>query len=123
MCRKVLESTGTVDVWGPGHQTRSFLYIDECIEGTTRLMASNYTQPLNIGSARMISINELVYMIADIGDKKITINNVPGPLGVMGRVSDNTQIRRVLDWEPPDNLESGLEQTLKWIAQQRYAQA
>jgi GDP-D-mannose 3',5'-epimerase len=123
MCRKVLESTGTVDVWGPGHQTRSFLYIDECIEGTTRLMASDYTQPLNIGSARMISINELVYMIADIGDKKITINNVPGPLGVMGRVSDNTQIRRVLDWEPPDNLESGLEQTLKWIAQQRYAQA
>ena len=70
----------------------------------------------------MISINELVYMIADIGDKKITINNVPGPQGVMGRTSDNTQIRRVLGWEPPDNLEHGLEQTLKWIAQQRYAQ-
>jgi nucleoside-diphosphate-sugar epimerase len=86
-------------------------------------MASNYTQPINIGSARMIAINELVYMIADIGDKKIVINNVPGPQGVMGRTSDNTQIRRVLGWEPPDNLESGLEQTLKWIAQQRYAQA
>jgi len=123
MCRKVLESTGTVDVWGPGHQTRSFMYIDECIEGIDRLMASDYTQPLNIGSARMISINELVYMIADLCDKKIMINNVPGPQGVMGRVSDNTQIRRVLDWEPPDNLESGLEQTLKWIAQQSYAQA
>jgi nucleoside-diphosphate-sugar epimerase len=123
LCRKVLESTGTVDVWGPGHQTRSFMYIDECIEGITRLMASNYTQPINIGSARMIAINELVYMIADIGDKKIMINNVPGPQGVMGRVSDNTQIRRVLGWEPPDNLEHGLEQTLKWIAQQRYAQA
>jgi len=123
MCRKVLESTGTVDVWGPGHQTRSFMYIDECIEGIDRLMASDYTQPLNIGSTRMISINELVYMIADLCDKKIMINNVPGPQGVMGRVSDNTQIRRVLDWEPPDNLESGLEQTLKWIAQQSYAQA
>jgi GDP-D-mannose 3', 5'-epimerase len=123
LCRKVLESTGTVDVWGPGNQTRSFMYIDECIEGITRLMASNYTQPINIGSARMIAINELVYMIADIGDKKIVINNVPGPQGVMGRTSDNTQIRRVLGWEPPDNLESGLEQTLKWIAQQRYAQA
>lgn len=123
LCRKVLASTGTVDVWGPGHQTRSFMYIDECIEGIHRLMASDYTQPLNIGSARMISINELVYMIADLCDKKISINNVSGPQGVMGRVSDNTQIRRVLNWEPPDNLESGLEQTLKWIAQQRYAQA
>jgi nucleoside-diphosphate-sugar epimerase len=123
LCRKVLESTGTVEVWGPGNQTRSFMYIDECIEGINRLMASDYTQPINIGSARMIAINELVYMIADIGDKKIVINNVPGPLGVMGRTSDNTHIRRVLGWEPPDNLESGLEQTLKWIAQQRYAQA
>ena len=123
LCRKVLESKGTVDVWGPGHQTRSFMYIDECIEGITRLMASNHTQPINIGSARMIAINELVYMIADLGDKKIVINNVPGPQGVMGRTSDNTQIRRVLGWEPPDNLEHGLEQTLKWIAQQRYAQA
>lgn len=123
LCRKVLESTGTVDVWGPGHQTRSFMYIDECIEGIHRLMASDYTQPLNIGSARIISINELVYLIADLCDKKISINNVPGPQGVMGRVSDNTQIRRVLDWEPPDRLEHGLEQTLKWIDQQRYAQA
>ena len=123
LCRKVLESKGTVDVWGPGHQTRSFMYIDECIEGITRLMASNHTQPINIGSARMIAINELVYMIADLGDKKIVINNVPGPQGVMGRTSDNTQIRSVLGWEPPDRLEHGLEQTLKWIAQQRYAQA
>jgi nucleoside-diphosphate-sugar epimerase len=123
LCRKVLESTGTVDVWGPGNQTRSFMYIDECIEGIHRLMASNYTQPINLGSARMIAINDLVYMIADIGGKKVTINNVPGPQGVMGRVSDNRQIRRVLGWEPPDRLEHGLEQTLKWIAQQRYAQA
>jgi nucleoside-diphosphate-sugar epimerase len=99
------------------------MYIDECIEGIHRLMASDYTQPINIGSARMISINDLVYLIADLCDKKIVINNVPGPQGVMGRVSDNQQIRRVLGWEPPDNLESGLEQTLKWIAQQRYAQA
>lgn len=121
LCRKVLESTGTVDVWGPGHQTRSFMYIDECIEGIHRLMASDYTQPINIGSARMISINELVYVIADLCDKKIVINNVAGPQGVMGRTSDNTQIRRVLGWEPPDNLEHGLEQTLKWIAQQRHA--
>jgi nucleoside-diphosphate-sugar epimerase len=123
LCRKVLESTGTVDVWGPGHQTRSFMYIDECIQGIHKLMASDYTDPINIGSARMISINELVYLIADLCDKKIIINNVPGPQGVMGRVSDNALIQRVLGWEPPDNLEHGLEQTLKWIAQQRYAQA
>lgn len=122
LCRKVLESTGTVDVWGPGHQTRSFMYIDECVEGLHRLMASGYTQPLNIGSARMIAINELVSMIADICDKKVVINNVSGPQGVMGRTSDNTQILRVLGWEPPDRLEHGLEQTIKWIAQQRYAQ-
>lgn len=121
LCRKVLESTGTVDVWGPGNQTRSFMYIDECIEGMHRLMASNYTQPLNIGSARMISINQLVYLIADLCDKKISINNVPGPQGVMGRVSDNSLIRRVLNWESPDTLEHGLKQTLKWITQQRYA--
>jgi nucleoside-diphosphate-sugar epimerase len=97
------------------------MYIDECIEGIHRLMTSDYTQPINIGSARMISINELVYLIADLCDKKIVINNVAGPQGVMGRTSDNTQIRRALAWEPPDNLEHGLEETLKWISQQRYA--
>lgn len=123
LCRKVLEARETVEVWGPGTQTRSFMYIDECIEGIHRLMASDHNEPINIGSARMISINELVKLISDIAKKPVEIRNVDGPLGVMGRTSDNTLIKAFLDWEPPDNLESGLEQTLKWIAQQRYAQA
>lgn len=122
LCRKVLESNNTVDVWGPGTQTRSFLYIDECVEAIHRLMASNHTNPVNIGSARMISINDLVKLISQIANKPVDINNVPGPLGVMGRTSDNKLIKNVLGWEPPDNLEHGLEQTLKWIDVQRNGQ-
>ena len=122
LCRKVLESNGTVDVWGPGTQTRSFLYIDECIEGIHRLMSSNYRDPINIGSARMISINDLVHLIAKIANKSVNINNIPGPLGVMGRTSDNTLIKNQLNWEPPDNLEHGITQTLNWIDLQRNGQ-
>ncbi len=123
LCRKVLESTGTVDVWGPGTQTRSFMYIDECIEGIHRLMASDHNEPINIGSARMIAINDLVQLICKIANKPVEIRNIDGPLGVMGRTSDNTVIKSVLGWEPPDNLEHGLEQTYRWIELQRNAQA
>jgi GDP-D-mannose 3',5'-epimerase len=122
LCRKVLENKEVVEVWGPGTQTRSFMYIDECIEGIHRLMASDHNEPINIGSARMISINELVKLICQIANKPMKIRNIDGPLGVMGRTSDNTLIREFLDWEPPDNLEYGLEQTLKWIDLQRNGQ-
>lgn len=120
LCRKVAqcEPGGIVDVWGPGTQTRSFLYIDECIEGIHRLMASDYNEPINIGSQRMISINELVFLIGRLANKSVSIRNIEGPLGVMGRTSDNTLIQQVLGWEPPDNLEYGLNQLFDWINRQ-----
>lgn len=124
LCRKVAEAQpgDTVEVWGPGTQTRSFLYIDECLEGIHRLMASDYSDPINIGSARMISINHLVQLIAQVVNKPVHIRNVPGPLGVMGRTSDNQQIQQVLGWQPPDRLELGLEKLYNWIQLQRNAQ-
>jgi nucleoside-diphosphate-sugar epimerase len=115
ICRKVLESTGTVEVWGPGNQTRSFLYIDECIKGINKLVDSDYDKPINLGSSRMISINDLVRLTARISGKEITIINVKGPVGVMGRNSDNTLIRKVLDWQPGEDLEYGIANTYKWI--------
>lgn len=120
LCRKVAmcEENGTIDVWGPGIQTRSFLYIDECIEGIHRIMASDYDKPLNLGSTRMISINNLVYLIADLVGKKVNIQNVPGPMGVMGRNSDNTLIRKTINWSPDEDLESGLKKTYAWINEQ-----
>jgi nucleoside-diphosphate-sugar epimerase len=118
LCRKVAESSGTVEVWGPGTQTRSFMYIDDCIEGIHRLMASNYSQPINIGSDRMVTVNDLVQLISNVADKTVSIVNIPGPVGVMGRTSDNTLIKQVLGWAPPDNLESGLEKTYQWIQSQ-----
>jgi len=118
LCRKVAESQGQIEVWGPGTQTRSFMYIDDCIEGIHRLMASNYSQPINIGSDKMIAINDLVQLISGIADKPVSIVNIPGPVGVMGRTSDNTLIRQVLDWAPPDSLKLGLEKTYRWIQSQ-----
>lgn len=118
LCRKVAESSGTVEVWGPGTQTRSFMYIDDCVEGIHRLMASNYSEPINIGSDRMISVNDLVQLISRIANKPVHINNIPGPVGVMGRTSDNTLIQQVLGWAPPDSLESGLAKTYRWIESQ-----
>jgi GDP-D-mannose 3',5'-epimerase len=118
LCRKVAKSDGTVEVWGPGTQTRSFMYIDDCVEGIHRLMASDYSQPINIGSDRMVSINDLVQLISGIACKLVSIHNIPGPVGVMGRTSDNTLIKQVLGWSPPDNLESGLEKTYHWIESQ-----
>jgi nucleoside-diphosphate-sugar epimerase len=117
-CRKVIMSDGEVEVWGPGNQTRSFLYIDECIDGILRIMESDYKEPLNLGSTRMIAINDLVRLVASLAGKAVTIKNVPGPLGVMGRNSDNRLIKQVLNWQPDENLELGIMSTYDWIKQQ-----
>jgi len=120
LCRKVasVESGGTIEIWGPGTQTRSFLYIDECVEGVQKLMASSFMGPVNLGSERMISINDFVYLIAKLANKEVKINNVPGPMGVMGRNSDNKLIREKLNWAPADNLEYGITKTYQWIEEQ-----
>jgi nucleoside-diphosphate-sugar epimerase len=120
LCRKVAmcEDSGIVQVWGPGNQTRSFLYIDECIEGIHRIMNSECTFPLNLGSDRMISINNLVLLIASLNNKQVSINNVPGPVGVMGRNSHNALIKETIGWAPANNLEYGLTQTYNWINEQ-----
>jgi nucleoside-diphosphate-sugar epimerase len=120
LCRKVAmcEEGGIIDVWGPGNQTRSFLFIDECVEGMQRIMASDYAQPVNLGSTRMISINELVILIALLNGKNVSIRNVDGPIGVMGRNSDNKLIKKVINWAPDEDLESGLIKTYGWIKEQ-----
>jgi nucleoside-diphosphate-sugar epimerase len=120
LCRKAAMTPdgGVMEVWGPGIQTRSFLYIDECIEGTRRLMESNFTGPVNVGSEEMISINNLAKMAIDISGKNITIRNIPGPVGVMGRNSDNALLRKELSWEPSLPLRDGITKTYQWILQQ-----
>lgn len=118
LCRKVALSTGSVDIWGTGEQTRSFLYINECINGIHRIQASDCDHPLNLGSDRMISINNLVQLIANIAGKNITINNIPGPTGVMGRNSHNKLIQESIGWQPADTLEYGLTETYQWICSQ-----
>ena len=120
LCRKVAMSDngGIIDVWGPGNQTRSFLFIDECIEGMQRIMESNYDKPLNLGSTRMISINELVTLIALLNGKNVSIRNIDGPRGVMGRNSDNKLISETIGWTPDEDLESGLIKTYAWIQEQ-----
>jgi nucleoside-diphosphate-sugar epimerase len=123
LCRKVAECVdgGTIDIWGPGTQTRSFLYIDECLTGLELIMASSIDQPINLGSDRMIRINDLALLIARLNKKQVSIRNIDGPLGVMGRTSDNNLIRKLLDWAPDDNLEYGLIETYKWIKEQVHA--
>lgn len=119
ICRKViLSDNGKIDVWGSGNQTRSFLYIDECIEGVIRLMRSDVLDVLNIGSDEMVTINQLCGMVMDIAGKKLNINNIPGPEGVKGRNSDNRLIKEKLKWSPSSKLVSGLERTYNWIKQQ-----
>lgn len=120
LCRKIAmaNSPGTIEMWGDGLQTRSFLYVDECIEGTTRLLRSNVTVPVNIGSDEMVSINGLAGMIADIAGKKIEINHIPGPQGVRGRNSDNNLIKQKLGWAPSQPLRTGLERSYEWIERQ-----
>jgi len=120
MCRKVVEilEGGEIEVWGDGQQTRSFLYIDECVEGVLRLMRSDFEGPVNIGSEEMVTINELAQYAIDISGKNITIKNVPGPTGVRGRNSDNKLIQEKLDWSPNYPLYNGLTETFNWINKQ-----
>jgi len=117
LCRKVAEAedSGEIEIWGDGKQTRSFLYIDECLEGTTRLLRSDCTVPVNIGSEEMVSIDQLAEMIAEIAGKKLSLKHVPGPIGVRGRNSDNRLIEEKLGWKPSMPLKKGLEITYRWI--------
>jgi nucleoside-diphosphate-sugar epimerase len=129
MCRKAIMSDGDIEVWGDGKQTRSFLYIDECIEAVRRLMKSDFTEPVNIGSEEMISINDFAQMAIDISGKDITINNLygqefedkyghPTPLGVKGRNSDNELFRNNIGWETKQTLIEGMRKTYEWIETQ-----
>jgi GDP-D-mannose 3',5'-epimerase len=120
MCRKVaeVENGGTIEVWGDGKQTRSFLYIDECLEGVRRLMNSDFTGPVNIGSDEMITINELAKMVMNIAEKKLKIKHIRGPLGVRGRNSDNRLIQEKIGWKPKSRLEDGIKKTYNWINKQ-----
>ena len=119
LCRKIavakLTGNSEVEIWGDGEQTRSFCYIDDCVEGLYRLMRSNFHEPLNLGQDRMVSINELADMISVIAGVTITKKHVDGPQGVRGRNSDNSKLREVLNWEPANSLEEGLKRTYKWI--------
>jgi GDP-D-mannose 3', 5'-epimerase len=120
ICRKVAEARngGQIEVWGDGHQTRSFLYVDECIEGTTRLTRSNFSGPVNIGSEEMVTINGLVDVVCDIAGKKLEKIHIPVPLGVRGRNSDNRLIAQNLGWQPSQTLRRGLELTYSWVETQ-----
>jgi GDP-D-mannose 3', 5'-epimerase len=120
VCRKVAETPdgGEIEIWGDGKQTRSFLYIDECLEGVRRLMESNFAGPVNIGSEEMVTINELARLAMQIAQKKLTIRHIPGPLGVRGRNSDNRLIKSKIGWAPSQSLEDGLRKTYEWIASQ-----
>lgn len=117
MCRKVAEApdSGEIEVWGDGLQTRSFLYIDECIEGVRRLMKSDFQGPVNIGSDEMVSINQLAELAMQVAGKKLNIKHVPGFLGVRGRNSDNRLIMEKLDWAPSGKLIDGIAKTYAWI--------
>jgi len=128
LCRKIalakLTANPEIEIWGDGAQTRSFCYIDDCVQGICRLMHSDYAEPLNLGTDRLVSINELADIIAGIAGITLRKRHVPGPQGVRGRNSDNTRLREVLGWEPAVSLEAGLAQTYAWIeAQVRAAQA
>ena len=107
-----------IEMWGDGEQTRSFCYIDDCLEGIFRLMRSDYALPLNLGSDRMVTINELAEIIAKLAGIQISIKHIAGPMGVRGRNSDNTRLREVLKWEPQLSLEEGLQRTYGWIEKQ-----
>jgi nucleoside-diphosphate-sugar epimerase len=120
LCRKVAEAEdgGTIEIWGDGEQTRSFLFIDECVEGVRRLMDSDFSGPINIGSEEMVTINQLASMIMGIADKPLRIRHISGPLGVRGRNSDNRLISGRLGWAPGRPLLEGLTRTYELIAQQ-----
>jgi GDP-D-mannose 3',5'-epimerase len=117
LCRKVAAAAngGEIEIWGDGTQTRSFLYVDECLEGTLRLTRSDFQGPVNIGSEEMVSINQFAEMIAKIAGKRVTVRHIKGPLGVKGRNSDNHRIREKLNWAPSLPLVDGLTKTYRWI--------
>lgn len=120
LCRKVAQAKdgGEIEMWGDGTQTRSYLFIEECLEGVRRLMDSDFPGPVNIGSGEMVSLNQLATMIMDIAGKKLTIKHIPGPLGVRGRSSDNRLIKKKLGWAPSTKLKEGLIITYRWIEEQ-----
>jgi nucleoside-diphosphate-sugar epimerase len=120
ICRKVAEAPngGEIEIWGDGKQTRSFLFVDECVEAVRRLMDSDFVGPVNIGSEEMVTINQLAEVVAGIAGKRIAIRHIPGPLGVRGRNSDNRLIREKLNWAPGRPLKEGLEKTYAWISQE-----
>ena len=119
LCRKVaiakLTGNPEIEIWGDGEQTRSFCYIDDCVQGISKLMQSDFDEPLNLGQDRMVSINQLAHMIAKIARYDVRLKHVPGPQGVRGRNSDNSLLRQVLNWEPQVSLEEGLAKTYAWI--------
>jgi GDP-D-mannose 3', 5'-epimerase len=125
LCRKiaVADDGDTIEIWGDGRQSRSFLYVSECIEGTLRLMRSDFPGPVNIGSEEMVTIDELADMIMKIAEKRLEKQHVPGPLGVRGRNSDNRLIRQKLGWAPSQPLETGLRSTYSWIERQTRSNA
>jgi nucleoside-diphosphate-sugar epimerase len=121
VCRKVAlaDDGGIIHVWGDGEQTRSFMYIEDCVEGLLRIMASDFKKPLNLGTDRLITINGLVDLVADIAGKKLARqHDLTKPQGVRGRNSDNSMLRKVLGWEPSISLEQGLAVTYAWIEQE-----
>jgi nucleoside-diphosphate-sugar epimerase len=115
MCRKVIQAEDSIEIWGDGEQTRSFLYIDECIEATRRLMESDFTGPVNIGSEEMVTINQLVDIACSIEGKVLNKMHVPGPLGVRGRNSNNDLVRKKLGWDYSMTLKEGIKKTYLWI--------
>ena len=122
ICRKVAElpkGGGSIEVWGDGLQTRSFLFVDECVEATYRLVQSDFTGPVNIGSEEMVSINQLVDIAAKVADKEVEKNHIDGPLGVRGRNSNNDLIREKLDWDYTMTLEEGIKKTYDWINEEQ----
>lgn len=120
ICRKVAraDEDDIIEIWGDGEQTRSFLYIDECLEGVRRLMDSDFAEPVNIGSDEMVTINQLVHYISGIANKRLFRKHIEGPQGVRGRNSDNTLIKEKLGWAPNSKLADGLEKTYRWIEEQ-----
>ena len=120
LCRKIASAPdgGTIEIWGNGKQTRSFLYIVECLEGSIRLMRSNWTGPVNIGSDEMVTINQLAELIMSVANKSMSIKHVSGPLGVHGRNSDNRLIEEKLGWVPSQPLVEGLRKTYSWVEKQ-----
>jgi len=122
MCRKVaiakLAGDPVIEIWGDGEQTRSFCFIDDCVKGIDLLMRSDFRDPLNLGQDRMVTINQLADMVAEIAGFRVVRKHVSGPMGVRGRNSDNTLLRKTLGWEPEVSLEDGLRRTYGWIEQQ-----